>query len=85
MHCGAAVTHKYGSAFPWLEPFDDSPAELYLKDRHNTYLWLNKQATRVTGVRRDDVIGKRVGRWPLWPAHRCANRMSRRIASSATR
>ncbi|MFN8642619.1 MAG: PAS domain-containing protein [Candidatus Binatia bacterium] len=46
------------SAFPWLEPFDDSPAELYLKDRHNRYLWLNRQAARVAGVDRDAVIGR---------------------------
>jgi PAS domain S-box-containing protein len=47
------------SAFPWLEPFDDSPAELYLKDRDNRYLWLNKQAARVAGVDRDAAIGRR--------------------------
>ena len=47
-----------GAVFPWLEPFDDSPAELYLKDRHNWYLWLNKQAARVAGVAREAVIGR---------------------------
>ena len=54
--------------FPWLDPFEEAAAEIWLRDSSSILLWVNNAFVASVGRPREELIGRKIPDWT--PAER---------------